>query len=282
MRLKVDGGIVTVFETQHETTVSPYTGRQLNTFEGVANASNKHQHEIIYGALNAAEPLVAIAEDESENGRWRSRVTQYSITNERYEYHVQLSEVEELSAERLILNEDFELEPYQYEESEALTGTGIIQINCRVRTSPDQTERLFELMGRKDYFPVVRVGVAAEPRMMRFGVCPWSRHPDPGYDKHELLLLDRAFDERPSPGRGDLFPDTTARARLAFEMEYLRGILDLLESKGVLTNEERKHAAETAGVKYIRRSFDFRQVDDIDEHEEQRPDGEESALSQNE
>lgn len=268
VKLKAMDGVIALRETETSKKESPFTGRQLRVVEGNANAAGKREHEVVYSALNEREPLVSVDDQGKENGSWRSRVKQYSISDGRYVYTVVLNEVEMIQADRLILGKRLELKPYHYEESEALTDTGVVEIRCRVEIAPDETERLFEFMNSGDtYFPVVREGVTTEPRVMRFGRCTWSRDDEANVDRHALLLIDRAYDDHMDSGKTavGLGSDYAARAHLAFEMEYLRGALDLLEEKDVITHGERQQLVASADSKAKRREMDFCRVSDIDE-----------------
>lgn len=256
MRLQIPQGTISVQETSETSRISPHSGRHLRAVQGTVHARSS-EHATVYEALSGAEPLVS-ADDNEGNTQWRSRILQYSIIGSEYSYQIELTELEEVRAEKLILDGHLELTPYRYEEAEAIPNSGVIEIVCRIRTTPQLTESLFKLMLQgPSYFPVIREGVSSEPRSMRFGQCTWSRDEESGVDKHNLFLMEEGYDSRATPAASVSFTDSPVRGALAFEMEYFRGILDLLQEKGILSDAERTGAAQMAREKAYRRSRDF-------------------------
>lgn len=244
--------------------VSRYTGNDLRrlvvTGGGLLSDAS---HEAVLAALRAGA-LESIGGDGTVDRVWRPSLRTFSTTNgERRSYTVELLEVEDpVEASAIeIAGETFT--PYQYVEEPGSGEVGI-NIRCRVRTSPDQTDRLFDLILHGDpYLPVVRHGVSDEPRMMRFGRTRYSRHKDDGYDKISLYLL-----ERPHDGASDIralnLPDDTARAYLAHGLTFLDALVDVLVQKSILTDAEVEEMRTHADAEYKRRILRYDEVTDVD------------------
>lgn len=123
---------------------------------------------------------------------------------------------------------DEALEPLEYRE-DWVDGALTIVARMRVPTSLGEALRRLwrESSPEHRYLHVVRVGRDEEPREMRFGMPFWSQHD--GHEKHEVILVDRAYDKGKKgsrwPGGPDSFKET---ARVIQTAEQMNALLRLL------------------------------------------------------
>lgn len=175
-----------------------------------------------------------------------------------YEHSCDLEEAEELVIEKLIVD-DFELEPYRYEEK--FTNKGL-EIDARVRLAPEQADRLVAHVKDHDYCPVVRKGVSEQTREMSVVAYDWSVHD--GYIKQALSLVDRSEeDDRPKSSGA-----TFMMSHLRMTAETASGLDELLSAlldKGILTQEDRDGIKERARKNSWRKHREMNKVKDLDD-----------------
>lgn len=175
-----------------------------------------------------------------------------------YRFNVDLMEVEDLDAQKLII-EDIELTVYEYAEEYKHDS---LRIDAKAKVSYEKLDKLREIKKSKDYFEVVRKGISEEKKEMRFGTIVWSKHDD--YTKQDLVLVEKSYDE------GDNFtplyyPELrNVMDQLAFEITFIEEISDLLVSKDIISEDKLDEIREKARSNLNEIREEFYLVEDID------------------
>jgi hypothetical protein len=209
--------------------------------------------------------ISAFDEAGNPSGRWKIVDDFFSYIDgengTEYWHTLQLDEIEELQIEGLSIA-GMALCPYMYEEE---FDCDDLSITARVVVTHEQSNELKNLMMHEGYFPVIRLGINDQPREMRFGkTILWSKYHHS--IKYELILLDRGFDERDSPMSSLLQPQMSRMQHMvAAQSEMLEGMLNILRSKGLLSDEDINAMRTEAAKQVWDKVREFYEVKDLDE-----------------
>lgn len=236
--------------------VSRHTGRELEALEVTFPAGGDEDELIADLASEARQGRLSSAGERSK--QWSLEQSSYSYRHERgprwHTWH--LRELETLAASSVVID-GIELRPERYHER--MSGERLV-IDLRAKVSTDDLERLQELWLEADTVSVTRVGVSEERKTMELGWGPWSEHED-GSAKIELKLSDPEDQDR----RGLLEPLLWNLLMAAGRTNVAqKGLLDLLVSKGVITQDEARALTETSRREAMRSSMRFWLVVDLD------------------
>lgn len=233
MDLIVAGERIPVAVTERVETESPYTGRQLDTLEVEFRLLSVDARERFAEMLRDRDATV-----ESESGkRYEAslRSQSYQDASPITHFTVELKEVEEIRATRVVIDGSLALVPDRYDER---YDDGAIAIRLTTTTTEALTDQLeAAITGGEQYFPVVREGVQEEPLEVRFGRCLWEDQPD-GSRKHFIVLVERSWDEerdRP-PFKGPHEPEIRRLEEAVASLQSLvRDLADQLVAAGTLS-----------------------------------------------
>jgi hypothetical protein len=114
-----------------------------------------------------------------------------------------------------------------------------------------------------DYLQVVRKGIQDEPRTMRFGPCLWSPHGD--NFRIGLRLIDKKYDEKDRSHGFNEPRESNVTARTIRTSMELRGLLDLLIAKGVLSQADVDQIQNLDKTQVNREVWTRDYVQDLDE-----------------
>jgi hypothetical protein len=243
---------------------SKHTGNNLRRWEIEFRVRGEETNEKVQDTLGKEREVVSLDEAGNPSGTWKVGNTSYSYqsgaNNTIYTHTWELIEKEELNLEKLQLG-DLEYDPYLYEED--IDDEGILRIRARVRLSSDELAKLHNLSWTKDYFPVIRRGINAEPQEMRFATTLWSEHD--GKIKYQIRLIARAYDDS-HKSMGLFQPEMQIMQRLLAEnTESLLELLTVLKAKDVLTDTEYESIKNVAEGRLRLRIEKLSQVSDIDD-----------------
>ncbi len=236
---------------------SQYTGKNLFQIEVEFRADEGRQDEInaargASGAvlLRTGEPPVEVPITIAQN------MHSFTVGRREQLYKWTLTEKEDLKLETLELGEVV-LNPYKFEEE---IQNGSLIINARVEVDALTQDALRTL---PKYFPVIRRGISDEPRSMRFGQPLWSET-ESGNTKQRYVLVEESYDATPS--QGFLEPQFgNVRDSLAVAKVQLEKLIQLLESKGLISSEEIASLTEVSDSEVRNENRLINRVDDIDE-----------------
>ena len=244
---------------------SKHTGAELKSIKVDIVAEDQEAHERLLKSIERAKKVGINSTDGKGTvlNRWKVKNTSYSYTTgvpgSKYYHSLELEEMEELKVSSLALG-GLSLQPYSYEEK--FDGDALI-IKARVLLSEKQYAELKELMKGERYFPVIRHGISDEPREMRFGTMRWSKHEDS--IKHELLLVERSYDEAKERFSGLFEPEMSRMQHMiADHVEILEELFTTLINKGLLEVEEASDIRARAAQRIWERKKELYRVDDID------------------
>lgn len=268
--VEVDGERIPIVIDEVSARESPHTGDRLRIIEGELRTGRRNLYEALIDG--AGEPLSVISEDGQPAGEWQVEIPRHGSTtgDVRDEYHAQvrLEEVEELSVDRLVIDGDMVVEPYEYDEDanpsyEDEADGPVITADVKVLISDQDEDERFKryLRDGPRYSTVVREGISDEPVEMRIGPPKWSEH-DEG-TKYYFALVSRGYDQAKGGPGIDLI-DSRARNRIAKLEGVVSALLDLLEEKAIVSGEELDDVGRQADEELWDRKFQFRHEDDID------------------
>lgn len=239
---------------------SLHTGRPLTELHGVASTDDPQTHERLTSALSRVGDRSVRSVERLDNGvgRWSVSWNSYAEADGMHVYTLILREEEDLQLEALLLG-GVELHPYEYREQ--FSETGELTIWAKLVGSKQSALRLRALVKTHPSFPVVRRGIAEEPREMRFGVAEWSEHE--GQIKYRVVLVDRDVDLSEHPGLLRI-SEQNQRAALTYYMNLVERLADLLKRKGLLPEAEIEAAREAAREEPWQGRQEFWRVPDVD------------------
>lgn len=254
-------------ELTYESTLrSKHTGRELKCVQVRVAEKEKQAHERLLEFLRRGREEGINSTDGMGKvlSKWKVRNDSYSYSEGSYDsnyYHsIELEEMERLEVTSLKIG-GLELHPYSYKEKfddEALI------IEAKAMLSESQYSELKGIMKKMRYFPVIRHGIAEEAREMRFGSTKWSEH-EHGV-KHELLLIDKSYDDIKKGFKGFLDPEMfRMQDMIAEDTEILDELVSTLTNKGLLSIEEVDHIRVRALERVWDRKREFYRMKDIDE-----------------
>lgn len=245
--------------------VSRHTGRSLRRLEVelVVDGDDDEQH-VRLALKQAKDVSVSLLDDSGEaDGTWGVKEVSSSYRDGLPVFHhvLRLQEREEIKAKALQLT-GLSLEPYAYEEQ--FDGDALI-VTARVTIERPQQDALFQMDDDERYFPVVRVGLSDEPRMMRLGKCLWSHEEQ--VIKQEIVLVDQAYDDdRDRFHHGFDEPALSRLEEMALEDgELLCSLCDLLLDAGTISPDGLGRLTPSVDRIRKRDSRDFLRVTNLDE-----------------
>lgn len=259
--LDLDGRRLAISVRRRAMSRSGHTGRALQELHAWATTSDPATHLWLSEALKKAVDLPIPALDESNDplGRWTVSWNAYGEVGGEHRYTLILHECEELNLDALVVD-SLELRPYEYREEVVVGG---LVIWAKMAGDEGDVLRLRRVLGGRDSVPVVRRGIQSSPREMRLGVGEWSEHDERIH--YRLVLVELGVDERSHPELARIRRDN-GRAALGFYMNFAERIVELLVSKGALTEAEVAEVREAASFEPVAVRHDFwRVVPDIDD-----------------
>ena len=260
-------GKETAAEIAEETTFqSKHSGLELRFIKAKLVAKEEAAHKKLIEILQLGKEQGIDYTDGKGNilGKLKVKNNSYSYSEGSYVsdyiHNIELEEMEELEVTSLIVG-GLDLQPYSY--AERFDENALI-IEAKVMLSESQYSDLKGIMKNMPYFPVVRQGINEEPREMRFGLTRWSEHKE-GI-KHELLLIDKSYDDIKKGYKGLFDPEMSRMQDLiAEDAEILRELISTLTNKDTLSIEEGDHIQTRALERVWDRKRDFYRMKDIDE-----------------
>ncbi len=268
MRLQVRDFIWEPELVSEKAYASRHTGRQLSKTV-IEFQAPREKPSSLEEALSIAKSqgVTSIDEDGDVITNWKvaERSRSYS-SNDRYEtVQWEITEVEQLNCHRLILGE-LEVVPHQYSET---IWRGGIMISLVAELSLDQRERLeaFRTESEK-YFQVIRDGVSNDQLEMRFGQLVWSQN-DEKYSQGITLIEKRSDESEGDEGLGSVFSSKHSDVHLLQKKFALLTIqnnhlLDLLQAKALLTQEERTNLIKSSPEEIQSQLVLFEEVRDLE------------------
>jgi len=141
-------------------------------------------------------------------------------------------------------------------------------IKKQLQRDPDNTFLTRRLRrdanSRPLYFAVVREGIDATPRQMRFGAILWSEKD--AVRKYELNLVEQKYDEGPMKWVDyDRVENTKIHSSVAESEGLLDHLLALLIAKGILSEDDRRLLEQVALRESPERLLALREVENIDD-----------------
>lgn len=264
MRIVLGGVELPVTVRDLEAQTSRHTGRNLRRLEVALDVNSDEAEQQAEQVLEAVsdDPVSLVAHSGETDGQWIvvERSMSYQDGLPMFHHVLELQEWEELKA-RALLVAGLTLEPYAYEER--LDGEALV-VTARVIIDRDQQDALFRQDDDERYFPVVRVGLSEEPRMMRMGRCLWSR--EQSVIRQELTLVDRAYDDEDPLRHGLDEPALPHLEEMVVEDGKLLCVLcDLLADAGAISSEGMGRLTPALDRLRNRDSREFLRVLDLDE-----------------
>lgn len=238
---------------------SPHTGQPLIEIHGVASTPDPAIHEQISQLLREVDGRPVRSRERWPGGvaRWRVSWNSYAESGGEHAYSLILREDEDLSLRALVVD-GVELHPYEYREK---FSEDELTLWAKLAGSRAEVLRLRRLLRTRDPFPVVRLGIHDQPRMMRFGVAEWSEHQ--GQIRYRLVLVDRDADlaEHPELTR---IEEANTRSATAFYNNFVERLAELLERRGILPAAEIEAARAAARDELWPTRHEFWRVPDVD------------------
>ena len=254
---KAGGFTIKAERLNRETVTSLHTGKDLFRIDAQFFASERQKDEVNAAREDKAAVLIT-TDDPPREIPITIQQKLYSYTDGRSQqtYTWTLIEKEEFSLTSIELA-GVVLTPYKYEEE---FGQQSLTINMRVETDDAARQKLREL---PLYFPVIRRGISDEPRSMRFGQTLWSTD-DAGKSKFRYVLVDESYDA--TGGHGFLEPQfSNVQDHLAIATERLAKLIDVLETKGLISKEDADKIIEVPDEAFWQRKREYARVDDLDD-----------------
>lgn len=238
IRFKIEDRITTAELLDQQVSLSRNTGKELIQFEVSFKAHESMREFFTQGLRNGTATLLPADGDDSKGITVKLYEKQHSYTlGEPIQRCTWLlSQQEELTLESLQIA-DITLAPYKYRDE--FDQDSLI---CNLCFDLD-AETYKHVRNLPMYFPVVRKGISEEPRTMRFGMVIWASEDEQNY-RMRATIVEESYDKT-GIGHGFLEPMFThMMEQLVVTTARLSKLLDLLESKGLLTEEEKKGVIE--------------------------------------
>jgi hypothetical protein len=259
VRIGIEGQIITAEVIDQQATTSRNTGKKLFQLE-VRFTVHESQRDFCTTALRTGSAtLLSPDGDSTKDMVVRLYEKQHSYSSDS---HIQtcvwtLSEQENLTLDSLQIG-GLNVTPYRYKGH--FSYDALICAVC-MKVEAEMYDALREL---PTYFPVIRKGISDHPRSMRFGEILWSSEDEQMY-KVKATLVEEIHDKS-AKSHGLLEPMFTGvMDLLALTSARYKQLLDLLEAKGVLTEEERKKVWEVPEEELQYRQRQFYRLKDLDE-----------------
>lgn len=244
-----------------EPSSSPFTGRQLRKATTRFTISSGDAETV--RRFVAAGPIA-----DSEGTLWSGNLDMESYTNDGpHSLTITWTETERVNAD-VVEFEGLMLRPTRYEER--TNDDGSIVVAFQATLTADETDRLRSLVPARStgarYWPVVRRGVADEPRSMRLGRVLWQQLDD-GTIGHDITLVDEAYDTTDKPNAFLALGGEPMVSNLVHHLSSLiaqyETLLAELEAAGVLAPEALNRIRVSAESLGPDRQHAFFEVSDI-------------------
>jgi len=238
VNFKLQDQITTAEILDQQTRVSQNTGKDLFQLE-VYFKAHKDRRDFYVQALQNGTAILLPADGDILNGVVVSLYEkQYSYTEGEPIQHCTwlLTQKEELAVESLQIG-DITVSPYKYNDE--FSKESLI---CNFCFDVD-AETYKYVRNLPIYFSVTRKGISDVPRSMRFGLVVWSSEDEQTY-RLKATLVEENYD-KDQTNQGLMEPMfSNVMEQLAITTIRLSKLLNLLESKGILTKEEAKNIIE--------------------------------------
>ncbi|MDQ3604840.1 MAG: hypothetical protein M3418_01420 [Gemmatimonadota bacterium] len=239
---------------------SRHTEKPLTEIHGIATTTDPSLHQQLSQVLQevGSQTVRSVERFDNAVGKWCVSWNSYAERAGEHRYSLILREEEELSLQALVLG-GVELHPYEYREE--FSEGGELTIWAKLVGSKQSVLRLRALLKAHPFFPVIRRGIHDEPREMRFGVAEWSEHL--GQIRFRVVLVDRDADPTQHP---ELLRIEGANkgAAIAFYMNFVERLVEMLERKKILPAAEIEVAREAAREELWMGRHEFWRVPDVD------------------
>jgi len=260
--LKADDVTIRAELLSQDSILSLHTGKTLASLEITFRSENETDHELVTNVVSSGALVDLLGSDGTPQKKFKvgknSHSFQVGVRGNTYNW--ELIEKEEFNLQSLTLA-DLVLVPYRYHEE--FNAQKELEIEARIELSAEAENKLRSL---PLYFSVIRNGINTEPVEMRLGRLNWARLPE-GRFRVILRLFDKRGYERGSPPQ--LFQPELSHMQemLLVHSETLRALLANLESKGVLTRDEKETITTVSEATLQGRHKEFDEVADIDMYE---------------
>jgi hypothetical protein len=258
IRLKIEDQVTVAEILDQHTVISQNTGKELFQLEVKFKVHENHRN-LYTAALGKGTATLLSPEGDS------TKDITVGVYEKQHSYTVGqsiqlctwlLSEREELKLESLQIG-DMTLTPYKYEDHFDLNA--LICTTCMI-VDATTYENLRNLPA---YFPVIRKGISDEPRSMRLGLVLWSSDDEETF-KVKATLVEESYDKN---GRAlnllePMF--TNVMQQLAVTSARFTQLLNVLEAKGILTEEEKNGVFEVPESELRHREDLFYRLRDLD------------------
>lgn len=258
VRFKINDQVVTAEVIEQQSTTSRNTGKGLFQIEVKFRVHEDQRNFCTEALQNGNVTLFSPEGGSSKNIPVRVHEKQHSFTMGDPIQHCTwvLSEVEELNLEALQIG-DVTVPPYKY--SDEFSEDVLV---CNFCIDVDTTTYKY-IRSLPQYFPVVRKGVSNAPRSMRFGHVVWATKDEQTY-RLRATLVEQNYDKQ-GAGNGIMQPEFgNVMDVLSVTTIRISKILDMLESKGLLTDEEKKIIREVTEEERKEWRSQFSRVKDFD------------------
>lgn len=261
MELRTGDFRISIRIAEETTETSPHTGKELRRIRAECAISHQ-QKEQLRAALKKDVNVTLCDHEGRELGTYSAKLGSFVHRQAASlgQGTIELSEVEILHPSSLVIG-DLEVEPVEFEET---ADDGSLCIAARFDPDLDGAHYLFELPHESTYFPVVRHGLSDDVKSMRFGKCIWSQAGEAV--KHRVTLVEETYDQGVSkPGLLSDYPEANnVQDMLADQIEILAQLIERLQAKGILLEEEVEAVRTVARKAHLRRLADFYKVRDVD------------------
>lgn len=258
VRFKLQDQITTAELLDQQTSISQNTGKELFRLE-VRFRAHESMRDFYTQALRTGTAMLLPPDGDVSKGITVSlHENQHSYTVGEPIQHCTwvLSQVEELTLASLQIG-DAAVIPYKYKD-EFSQGSLI----CNFCFDVD-AETYTYIRNLPIYFQVVRTGISDEPRTMRFGLVVWASNDEQTY-RLRATLVEQNYDKA-GAGHGFLEPMfSNVMEQLAVTTTRLSKLLDVLESRGILTEVEKQSVFEVPDSERKGRKELFYRVRDFD------------------
>jgi hypothetical protein len=258
VRFKIEDRITTAELLNQQASISPNTGKELFQLEVSFRAHENTRGFFTQALQNGTAMLLAEDGDVAKSftvGLYEKQHS-YTMGDPIQRCTWLLSQVEELNLESLQIA-DLTVNPYKYRE-EFSQDSLICNFCFDIDAETYKNVRNLPL-----YFPVVRKGISDEPRTMRFGQVLWASEDEQKY-RIRTTLVEESYDKS-RIGHGFFEPMlTNMMEQLVVTTLRLTKLLDLLESKGLVSEEEKKNVFEVPDSERKDRRELFYQIRDFD------------------
>ncbi|MGO1632867.1 MAG: hypothetical protein ACTHXX_12715 [Staphylococcus equorum] len=254
-----------------ETELSPYTGREVQSFSICFDTVGESNNDIVQEKLSNYENgnIFSLDDDNIKVKEYKLINTSYTYSNNQnnketvYRYTLDLKEIEKLNIESLTLGK-IEVFPYDYEE-EYIKEKEALTITAKIEVSEDTIAKLDKLREEKRYFEVIRNGISSDKLKMRFGQGLWSKNEEK--IKQKLILVEENYDKVPTSMTFPHEPDVTNMKKMLAQAKNQNDeLIKLLLSKNLISKEDVDKIKTESKINFGKTNRKFYEVDDLDKY----------------